>query len=140
MAEILLGERIRQAKLTDEITVSSAGLRAGGEFPASKGALSTMKLRGLDLASHLSTQLTVEKIQDAHLVLTMTKAHKDAVLAAVPAAKAKVYTLAEYAGSNFDVDDPYGGSDEIYQMAAAQIDNLLDSMWQKIVILAGKCS
>ncbi|MCE5286535.1 MAG: low molecular weight protein arginine phosphatase [Pelosinus sp.] len=140
MAEILLRERIRQAMLTDNIAVASAGLRASGEFLASRGATAAMKMRGLDLSRHLSSQLTTQKIQAADLVLTMTQSHKAAVLEVMPAAHTKVYTLAEYAEAALDIDDPFGGSDAVYQRTAAQIDSLLDKVWQKIVILAGKNS
>lgn len=140
MAELLLWAKIRQAGFMDKIRVASAGIRAGGEFPASKGAQQAMKMRGLDLSQHQSQQLTREKIFQADLILAMTMAHKEAVLFMVPAAQDKVYTLAEYAGFSMDVRDPFGGSDEIYQAAAAQIDKLLDKVWQKIVILAGKNS
>lgn len=138
MAEVLLKDRVRQAMLTDKILVASAGLMTGGENPASRGALAVMKLRGLDLSGHSSQQLTAEKILSADLILTMTRAHKSAILNAVPEAKDKVYTLAEYAGKDIDVADPFGGSDEVYAMTATQIDKLLDIVWQKIEILAGK--
>jgi protein-tyrosine phosphatase len=138
MAEILLRERIRQAGLAGKISVASAGLMTSGIAPASHGALSVMKMRGLDLSGHVSAQLTREKIETADLILAMTETHKIAVINAVPTVRDKVYTLAEYAGKDADVADPFGGSDEIYERAASQIDNLLAIAWQKIEILAGK--
>jgi protein-tyrosine-phosphatase len=138
MAETLLNARIQQEGLGERVKVLSAGLYASGDYPASAGAQEVMARRGLDLAAHRTRQLLPEYVAAADIVLTMTASHKRAVVELAPQAADKVYTLAEYAGAETDVSDPFGGSPEVYQACADEIAQLLDKAWQKIAILAGK--
>jgi len=138
MAEVLLNKKIRETGLTEQIKVLSAGLYTAGGSPASSGAKAAVMKRGLDLTIHRSRQLQPEDIQAADLVLVMTGAHKRALLELAPQSGAKVHTLAEYAGEQVDVPDPFGGTGEIYEACAAEIDRLLNKVWQKLTNLAGK--
>lgn len=137
MAEALLKRKADETGLNDKVSISSAGLAAGGVFPASQGAHSVMRDRGLDLSGHRSHQLTPQDIERADVILTMTRGHKQSILAFFPEAKDKVFTLPEYAGVNSDVADPYGGDIRIYKSCADQIAQLVDKIWEKVVVLAG---
>jgi protein-tyrosine phosphatase len=138
MAEMLFNEKIGKSGLADQVKVLSAGIYAMGESPASEGARAAIARRGLDLTVHRSRQLLPEYVQAADIVLTMTESHKRAVAGLAPEAAGKVYTLAEYAGEEQDVPDPFGGSEDVYEACAAGIDRLVDKAWQKITLLAGK--
>lgn len=138
MAEAMLNAKIGASGLVDRVKVLSAGIAVFGEAPASTGAQSAMARRSLNLAEHRARQLLPEYVQAADLVLAMTRSHKDAVIAAVPQAADKVFTLAEFAGEVRDVSDPFGGSDAIYENCAAEIARLLDKAWEKIIQLAGE--
>ncbi|MBP2652682.1 MAG: protein tyrosine phosphatase [Firmicutes bacterium] len=138
MAETLLKAKINESGLADKVQVLSAGLYAAGEMQASNGAMAAMRRRGLDLSLHRSRQVLPDFVQAADLVLTMTVSHKRMLVAAVPEFASKVYTLAEYAGDENDVVDPFGGNDEVYECCALEIEHLLDKAWQKIVDYAGK--
>lgn len=137
MAEAMLRQKVVQSGFKDKIKVSSAGIAAGGAFPASHNAYSVMKARGLDLVDHRSRQLTAGDIKEADLILTMTSSHKKAILSYMPKAKNKVFTLAEYAGLADEVVDPFGGDVRIYSICADQIAGLVENVWEKIVALAG---
>ncbi|MCX7780465.1 MAG: low molecular weight protein arginine phosphatase, partial [Negativicutes bacterium] len=93
--------------------------------------------RGISLDEHTPRQLSLELVQAADVILTMTGAHKRAVLALEPQAAAKTFTLAEFAGASGDVLDPFGGDKSAYEACAAQIDALLAKSWEKIVKMAG---
>ncbi len=108
----------------------SRGIYAEGTA-ASENAVKAMAKMGIDISSHVSTQLTVEDVKEADLVLTMTKGHKAVVLNAVPEAKDKVFTLGEYAGGS-DVSDPYGGSEEIYDACAKELYNYIERIVEKL--------
>lgn len=138
MAEALLCEKVRQAGLSDKVSVLSAGIMAGYEYPASRFACAVMQARHISLDGHRSRQLTADTIAAADIILTMALSHKRAVLALAPEAADKVFTLCEFAGAAGDVDDPYGGSYETYDSAAMKIEALLGQAWKKIVALAGK--
>lgn len=138
MAEALLKEKVTKAGFEGKINVSSAGLAAGASCPASRGAYTVMKGWGLDLDSHRSQQLTPQNIITADLILTMTQGHKEAILAFLPQGRHKIFTLPEYAGVPGDVADPFGGDTGTYAKCADQIAGLVDKVWEKIVVLAGK--
>lgn len=138
MAEALLSAKVQAAGLDDKIKILSAGLAAFGESAASLHAREAMARRGLDLGGHRSRQLSPEFLKAADVVLTMTAAHKRAVASMAPAA-AKVFTLAEYAGEDGDVLDPFGGDAAIYESCAVELERLLGKIWDKIAAEAGKC-
>jgi len=97
MAEALLRSKLAKhsASWAKDIVVSSAGVSAFLGGPASENAIAAMKNRNLDLSGHQSKLLEASDIINADLVITMTRNHKKAVLALVPEALSKVYTLAE---------------------------------------------
>lgn len=132
MAEGLLREKVRAAGLTGKVKIFSAGLAGYEAAPASNGAREAMSRRGLDLEAHQSRLLEPEYVQASDLVLTMTAAHKRAVVARVPVAADKTYSLAEYAGETTDVADPFGGDTAVYEACALDLERLLDKAWVKI--------
>ena len=138
MAEVLLRDKIQRENCTQQIVVSSAGVAVWSEDSASKGAQAAMRQRGIDLRNHRSRRLLFEDVAAADLVLTMTNSHKTAVLSLMPEAANKVFTIAEFAGENRDISDPYGGSTAIYEACAVEIEKLLEKSWGKIVKLAGE--
>jgi protein-tyrosine-phosphatase len=113
-----------------KITVSSAGVSASRSSPASKNAIRAMELEKIDLSAHQSQPANAALLQNAALVLTMTRAHLSHVKTACPTANA--YTLGEYAGSLMDIADPFGGSLDEYKTCATQIKKLLDECVEKL--------
>lgn len=131
MAAALLADYIKQSGLSDRYQVLSRGLAAGSS-PASEFARVAMRRRGLNLDEHYACQLTRADVQAVDLILTMTQAHKEIILRAMPEAAGKVFTLTEYAGEVGDVADPFGGSEEDYEACAAQLAALAAKVWEKI--------
>ena len=113
-----------------DILVASAGIMAFGSHPASANAALAMENLGLNIATHMSTQLTADTLQGVQLVLAMTQGHLQAIKSLVP--RANVYTLAQYANSTGDIADPYGGSLAIYTQCATQIHTLLNTAMPKL--------
>lgn len=142
MAAALLDDMAKKAGMAAQIAVDSAGLSAWQQ-PASKQAQVVMRQAGLTLDKHCSKQLELEHLLKADLVLTMTAAHKRAVLGMLPATELpevaeKIYTLTELAGETGDVRDPFGGSEAEYRNCAQALQQLLTAAWGKIVKIAGK--
>lgn len=112
-----------------DITILSAGVAAGDGFSASKNAVLAMQDEGLNLSTHVSTQVTQALLERATLVLTMTEAHCEAVKHILPTANA--YTLCEYCDEDkpfVNISDPYGGNLEVYKNCAKQIKTLLHAL------------
>ena len=93
---------------------------AGGG-PASE-AVKVMAGCGADLSGHASQPLTERLANYADVIFTMTRSHRQAILAQWPGLVDRVKLLSP-AGN--DVSDPIGGPLEVYQQCAEQIDGLL---------------
>jgi tRNA threonylcarbamoyl adenosine modification protein (Sua5/YciO/YrdC/YwlC family) len=123
MAETLLRERLRdRLGSEDAVRVLSAGVAAGVGSGASPQAVEVMGKRELDLTGHSSRPLDESVVNVADLILTMTRGHRAAILAAWPDKHDLVHTLRRDGG---DISDPVGMPVEIYQSCAEQIDSEL---------------
>lgn len=102
MAEAILKDKLKGKDL--DIRVMSAGTAVFGEGKASGHAIKVMADRGIDLSAHRAKGLTREMIEEADLILTMTRDHKRAVLSIAPEAEGKVFTLKEYVLDRESID------------------------------------
>ena len=100
----------------------SAGLFVT-EDTAEDNAIKTAAELGADIKNHTPRQITAELLESADLVLTMTKSQKYSL----PDIE-NIYTLAELAGENADVADPYGGDIDVYRKCGKQIKNLIEKV------------
>ncbi|MCG8653726.1 MAG: low molecular weight protein arginine phosphatase [Pirellulales bacterium] len=120
MAETLLREQLRsRLGREDAVRVLSAGVAAISGSGASPQAIEVMGNRGLDLTGHSSRPLDDAVMNVADLVLTMTRGHREAILAAWPDMHERVFTLRRDGG---DITDPVGMPVEVYQQCADQMD------------------
>jgi protein-tyrosine phosphatase len=131
MAEILLRKRLAARlgvpihQLEDQgVVVQSAGISAAPGGRAADEAVSVMRERGLDLTPHESQPLLDRTVRFADLILTMTRSHRDAILAHWPEAESRTHILSRGRG---DVADPIGGPPELYRRCADQIDEYLEA-------------
>lgn len=104
------------------VVITSAGLNAYGGGSAATEAIQIMAERGLDLSDHVSQPLTDRLARHADMIFTMTRSHRDMLLAQWPEAAARTHLLC---ADGRDVTDPIGGSREIYAACAKQIDKAL---------------
>ena len=129
MAQVLLQQKLQQrfAQFFENgpppAFALSAGTNAGNGSAASHEAVQAMKSRGLDLSQHTSRGVTLEILQTADIVLTMTQNHRQALLGRWPQFGPKTMLLST---SGRDVADPYGGSQQVYLAAASEIEHFLD--------------
>jgi protein-tyrosine phosphatase len=84
-------------RLDDEVTVSSAGVRAREGDPAAEGSVRLAEQRGLDLSSHRSRPVSAELVDAAGLVLTMSERQRDACAPMAAGAASRIYTVREFA-------------------------------------------
>lgn len=112
-----------------DVRIESAGLFAAEGSPASDEAIEAMKKYDVDLSDHRAKQITPELIEKSDVILTMTAAQK-MLLSEV--AGDKTYTLCEYAGTEGDIADPFGGDLEEYEEVAQMIYFALQSISEKL--------
>ncbi len=94
-----------------------------------------MAARGFDVAARRARPLTATDVAHADVVLTMTPAHREKVLAAHPEARPKVFTLAAYAsGEDVAIPDAWGKPMAAYRAVLAQLDRYLPLALAKAAI------
>ncbi len=107
----------------NDIKANSSGISVMAPSGAAKNAILAAKEYDADLENHISSQLTVEELNEYKLILTMTSSQKDMLR---PYSNGNnIMTLFEFAGKDGDVYDPYGGTLELYEETAKQIYSLI---------------
>ena len=123
MAEAILKELLRKAGGgLESVVVMSAGVAAHEGSMASPQAVEVMEARGLDINDHQSRPLSEAIMDRADIILTMTRGHRAAILAAWPDRAEQVRTLRRDGG---DIADPVGSSVEVYEQCANQMEREL---------------
>jgi protein-tyrosine phosphatase len=100
------------------ILVMSAGIAATLGGRATPEAVQVMSAMGMDIADHETQPLTEPLVRHADLIYTMTRIHRDTIVARWPNAAERTFMLC---ADESDVCDPIGGPVERYQRCAAQI-------------------
>ena len=136
MAEMLLKQKLAAAngipieRLPQHgIHVCSAGITANNGSPAADQAINVLGKQDLDLTCHRSQPLSYALANSADLILTLSNSHQQAIVNEWPEFADKTSPLASDGSS---VSDPIGGSYEIYQQCAVQIDTHLDKQRSRI--------
>ena len=132
MAEVLLQAKIEAAAMTTAFSAGSAGLAAVPGQPASLNSCRAVAELGLTLKGHTSTMLSRELLLGAALVLTMTNAHREAIVQAVPETVERVFSLSQYAGMPGEITDPYGGDLDRYRQCCKELQQKIDAVWRKL--------
>ena len=83
--------------------------------PISENARKALENAEIPLKEHVATQITIEDIQNADLVICMTERHKMR-LGSLP----KVFTLGQMTGCG-DIVDPYGKDEATYRECLSEI-------------------
>lgn len=93
MAAAMLSDALARSGV--EAVVTSAGSLEAG-IPAVDNAIAVMGDRGLDITSHVSTQLSLELLSSIDLILTMERAHVRDVAVRSRDALPKTFTIKEF--------------------------------------------
>ncbi len=125
MARRVLARRLKCGveELEDRgVIVVSAGVAAMPGGRASAHAVQTAAEMGLDLSGHETQPLSTSLVRQADVIYTMTRAHREAVLAQWPEAGERTCLLS---AEGVDIADPVGGLLERYRECAEQISSAL---------------
>ncbi|MFL0245888.1 low molecular weight protein arginine phosphatase [Candidatus Clostridium stratigraminis] len=115
------------------VKASSAGLSIEKNSIASIYSAQLVKENlSLDISKRLAIQLTLEMLDNAGLILTMTTNIKNIITSRFPKLKDKVFSLNEYVGMKGDIVDPYGGDFPIYSKTYNALNNSILLLLDKI--------
>jgi protein-tyrosine phosphatase len=136
MAEVLcrdlLAKRLSCAmdELEDRgVIVMSAGIAAMMGGRAALEAIETMKELGLDLSGHETQPVTEPLVRHADVIFTMSRSHREAIVAQWPAAAERTWLLS---ADGTDICDPIGGSIDRYRRCLAEISAEMQSRLQEL--------
>lgn len=100
------------------VLISSAGIAATmGGRPSPEG-VEVVSAMGIDMSHHISQPLSEQLVHHADIIWTMTRAHRQAILAQWPDAADRVRMLSM---DEQDISDPIGGPVDVYQRCAEQL-------------------
>lgn len=137
VAEGLLRKRLDEDGLVSW-EVSSAGTWAQLRRGAATTSVQLMAERGIDISNHWAREVTAELLADADLILCMEAGHAEALRVEFPEARERIHVLSEMAGSNHNVEDPYGGPYQGYVKMVDELSELIDAGLPRIIGLAGR--
>ncbi|BBZ79556.1 protein-tyrosine-phosphatase [Mycolicibacterium anyangense] len=147
-----IGERLAvlfaQQMGVPNVTASSAGTRALVGHPIHPESVRVIESRGGDASNFSARRLSKRIASGADLILTMSRAHSNAVLEAAPAQLRRTFTLPQAArlvtdhapesitdlaalrpqvaaDTWWDVTDPIGRSSDVFDTVGARIADLL---------------
>lgn len=140
MAEGGLRKLFEDRKI-DGISIVSSGTAAATGFPATEYAAEAVKIWNADIENHTSQPLTEELINDSDLILAMSSAHCYEVLRIGQNVENKTYLLKKYPElgcKGESVDDPIGGSLDMYNKTFLEIGEELGRILPHIIETAEK--
>lgn len=125
MAEALLQRQLRDADNAEEWQIISAGTWTSAGLPATQLAQQIIARRGLDLSAHRSRLVDAELLRSATVILVMTRNQLEAIQSEFPETIGKTYLLSQLINQDYDIEDPYGGTEADYEMCAEEIQHIL---------------
>ena len=88
---------------------------------------------GIDVSAHRAAAFDASVVKFSDLILVMTPAHRDRILADYPEAKPQVFLICEYAtGEAEEVLDALGQSPAFYAEVFQQISALIPRVMEKL--------
>ena len=132
-----MAEWLLKKKLVDQnkkgIEVSSSGIYAMKNDVSPQEAIEVMDEYSVNLRNHRATNTSLSNIKQNDLILCMTTSHKQTLQHQYPEQKDHIYTLKEYVGdTQMEIKDPWGYNIVTYRYCAAQIDECLNKLIEKI--------
>ena len=119
MAEVIARRVLREAgEPEDLIEVTSAGIMAADGMAMTDEAREAVEKLGYQAGQHRSHQVTQAEVNRADEIYTLTNSHMATLRRQFPGAAWKIQTLDPAGG---DVDDPIGGSPEVYDQTCRAI-------------------
>jgi protein-tyrosine phosphatase len=121
-------------KFKEIITVSSAGTGAFHGNQATAFAIQAMQHYDIDISDHRARRLNRSMIAEADLILAMEQTHLKHIRGMQLFGAGKTHLLSRFDNSRkpYDIQDPIGGTPDLYTESAKLIHNCLDGIYAYI--------
>ena len=117
------------------MSCASAGTFAFPGQPASGVSIAVAGNRGLDLARHASRELSLELVEWADLVLTMTRGHLNSVRELAPDAEVRLlsdHLPPDHPGRGHGIPDPIGGDRGTYEDTYVALEEAISALFDTL--------
>ncbi len=133
MAEAIFQSMIEARKI-EGITVSSCGTNANPAYRVPPVVARLLAGKEIDAGRHVSKQMNEEMAAAADLILIMDESHRQFIHTCFPSVEGRTFLLKKYAGEKkpYEIFDPIGQADEVYEGTAAVIERCLKKIIKKI--------
>ncbi|MDP2940046.1 MAG: L-threonylcarbamoyladenylate synthase [Candidatus Omnitrophota bacterium] len=131
MAQALLKKMLEER---DDVEVLSAGTNAMMGMSVSASTQELLLKEDIDVSSRTAQMVSEMMLKKADLILVMEKTQENKILEKHPSVKNRLYLLKEFAGiegSDLNIPDPIGSSEEVYQ----EVFNLIKEAVGKIAAM-----
>ena len=125
----------------EEVEVRSAGVMTVTGLRASQEAIQIMENEEVDLDRHRSSQLSVDMIHRADLILGMSPLHVQTALRMSDEARGKTFLMKEYARSdlkNIQISDPMGCTLEVFKKCFKEIKRTCEKLLETDFVSKGR--
>ncbi|HKB01964.1 MAG TPA: hypothetical protein VKD90_07070 [Gemmataceae bacterium] len=112
--------------------VSSAGLSACANDPATPESAEVLREMGLDLSAHRSRPCSADLIARADDVIAMTRSHLLTLVGRYPVLPGAMRLLC---GPDGDLDDPIGGGPDVYRKCAQTVNQHVERLLTEMGLL-----
>jgi protein-tyrosine-phosphatase len=132
MAAALYNFHAQKHATGDPWIVRSAGTWAVENQAVSAHVITVMARRGIPIENHRAHQITREDMEQASVIIVMTRNHRDALASEFPGQRAKLHLMSELDGREYDIADPYGGDLEEYEIRAHELEGLIERGYSQV--------
>ncbi|MGI6259056.1 MAG: hypothetical protein ACOYKC_04280 [Anaerolineaceae bacterium] len=139
LAAAILQQELNRRGFGDSWVVESVGSWVQQLAPPTPEAIFEAEKRGFNIRDHRARGIEGISREQVDLFLVMETGQKESILIEYPNLKYKVFLLSEMMGLSFSIPDPYV-TGEPHSEIAAEIEEIIDSNFSKIVSLAKKLS
>lgn len=133
--------KLLEERNIEEVEVRSAGVMTVTGLKASQEAIQIMETEEVDLTRHRSSQLSVEMIRRADLILGMSPLHVQTALRMSDVARGKTFLMKEYARSdlkNIQISDPMGCTLEVFKKCFKEIKKTCEKLLETEFVSGGR--
>ena len=123
LAEGLFRDKLQKLNI-DGVEVTSAGLAAFAGDEVSANSVNAARNYGVDISAHRARPLSPYELEDS-LVFCLGASHYNALAPYVE--KDRLFILGK------GISDPYGGTQEVYDRCAEEINNALDGVMKTVI-------
>lgn len=128
MAKAMLEKFLKQAGLSDNVLVDSAGTGGFTGISAAANTAQVMKEEGVDVSMHRGKGITPALLKKSDFIFVMENMHRDVILTRLPEIKSKVRLLKE----NENIPDPIGKSLEEYRRVKNIIRDKVENIFLEL--------